>query len=139
MSNEHIDLGNLGDLDTEERRWADRAGKALRESEAQLDAVTVARLRAARARAMERAAAPAAWTLPGLLPAGGIGAAALAVAVLAWTLLPRGGSVPEVDPVNLAGVDALELLTDEQGPEFYQNLDLYLWLEEPGEVRSSGA
>lgn len=125
-------MSNDNDLETGEQNWADRAGHALRASEAQLDAVTVARLRAARARAMDSACAPSSWLAPGLRSLGGIGAgAALAVAVLAWTLLPRTTLTPETDPaVNLAGMDALELLTDEQGPEFYEDLDLYLWLEE---------
>ena len=127
------------DLTTEERRWADSAGKALRESETHVDAVTAARLRAARARALERVASAPSWTwvapaMPGLPWLGGIGAGAtLGIALLAWALLPRTAAVPEV-AVNLAGVNALELLTDEQGPEFYQDLDLYLWLEESGEV-----
>ena len=126
------------DLTTEERHWADRAGKALRESETHVDAVTAARLRAARARALERVASEASssWApaLPGLTWLNGMGAGAtLGIALLAWALLPRTAAVPEV-AVNLAGVNALELLSDEQGPEFYQDLDLYLWLEESSEV-----
>lgn len=127
------------DLTVEEQRWSDRAGKALRDSEAQLDAVTVARLRAARANALERAAAPSwSWAMPELRTLGGVGAA-LAVGVLAWTLVPRPAPVAPVATVNLAAADALELVTDEQGPEFYENLDLYLWLEEAGGAGSSGA
>lgn len=131
------------DLTPEERQWSDSAGAALRRSETQLDAVLTARLRAARARALAEASArPAPWiAAPGLswLSGAGVGAT-LAIGLLAWTLLPKTAVLPEpAGNVNLAGVDALELLTDEQGPDFYENLDLYLWLEESGEVRSSGA
>lgn len=131
------------DLTPEERQWSDSAGEALRRSEIQLDAVLTARLRAARARALAEASTrPALWgAAPGLPWLSSVGAGAtLAIGLLAWMLLPKTGVLPEAaGTVNLAGADALELLTDEQGPDFYENLDLYLWLEESGEVRSSGA
>ncbi len=124
---------DCNDLTPEERTWMESAGQALRASENEFDAVTTARLRAARARAM---AAVSERNSPWLLAA----PAALTAALLAWTLLPRTALQPEpVTAVNLAGLDALELLTDEQGPEFYENLDLYLWLEEAGGAGSSGA
>lgn len=112
------------DLSAEERVWADSAGKALRESENSLDAVTLMRLRAARARAVD-AATPRAlpqrwgWALPAAVAAG-----LFAVVVVPQLMLTRGPAV------NVAEAETLDVLTDEMDPEFYENLDLYLWLEE---------
>lgn len=111
------------DLTADERALAESAGKALRASENSIDAVTLMRLRAARARAVE-AAMPRAlpqrlgWAVP----------AALAAGVLAVVIAPRLDFAPTA--VNVAEAEALDVLTDEMGPEFYENMDLYLWLEE---------
>lgn len=111
------------DPTADDRAWAQSAARALRESEDSIDAVTLMRLRAARARAVE-AAAPRAlpqrwgWALP----------AAVAAGVLAVVIAPRLDFAPSA--VNVAEAEALDVLTDEMGPEFYENMDLYLWLEE---------
>jgi hypothetical protein len=115
------------DLSPEERAWRDSAGRALRESEQQFDAVTVARLRAARARAVGSIGVfehrHASWGFP----------MALAAGLLAVVLVPRMSFEPRPGlPVNVAESHALEMLTDRVGPEFYRNLDFYLWLEESG-------
>lgn len=110
----------------DEQNWAERIGKALRASEQQLGGMSLAQLRAARARAVGAAAerrTALRWAVP----------AALTAALLAWMLLPR----PEPQlPVNVAEGDALEVLTDEMDPEFYRDLDLYLWLEDTGGDRA---
>jgi len=112
------------DLTAEERAWADDAGRALRASENSLDAVTLMRLRAARARAVAEAAPRAlpqrwGWAIPAALAAG-----LLAVVVAPQLTLTRAPAV------NVAETETLDVLTDEMDPEFYENLDLYLWLEE---------
>ena len=87
-----------------------------------LDDLVVARLRAARLRATEVAGKRQqrfAW----LKSAGGLVAASLVIAVAAtvWLTNPTA-------PNN--GFDDLEMLVSAESPEFYQDLDFYLWLDE---------
>lgn len=106
---------------------ARRLREALRQSEAEIDPVTAIRLRAARARALEAAKPQRSgwlWAVP---------AATAATALLVATLWLPGtpGPAPAVPvaPESVA-MEALDVLADEQGPEFYQNLELYEWLEQ---------
>jgi hypothetical protein len=84
-----------------------------------VDAVTAARLAAARRRALAATAPPRHAPLwAAALAAGVIGALALGV-----QLRPRADTAPAAD-------DSLELLVyEEEGPEFYQDLELYEWLD----------
>lgn len=89
-----------------------------------LDADTLARLRAARARAWQRAASEP-GPRPrrrGWLAVGGLAVAGLVLAVAGtlWTALP--GSTP------LGGVEDAELLASKESPEFYAEIDFYQWL-----------
>ena len=98
-------------------RWREKIAQQLRDSEDQLDEMTLARLRAARMRALD-AARPA---RPRLL-AGGL-AGAVTVAVLAWAiwwLQPPTVTPPLEDLHLLSAGDDLQLL---------EELDFYLWLE----------
>jgi len=110
MNSEHEDLKGLRGL--------------LRDSE-NLDMVTAARLRAARARALDVAQKPArpwVWAVP---------AAAMAVLVAAlWmpAVQDPGAPVPAAGPTVAS--EALDVLVDEQSPEFYQELEMYEWLEQ---------
>lgn len=120
-------------LDPAQRAFAQQLGAALRDSEAP-DYVRSARLAAARARALEAAARPAA--LGWLGSSGGrlglAGAAASLMLALLVATQPSPFSRPEAVPPAppTAQVDALELLLDEHGPEFYEDLELYEWLDE---------
>ncbi|MCI0750142.1 MAG: hypothetical protein L0Y32_06340 [Nevskiales bacterium] len=117
-------------LNKDDQQWAEAAGQALRASERQLDARTLMRLRAIRTQALAETDTPmwhARWAVP----------AALAAGVLAWVLIPFGShephgiqDLPALVSLDLSEAEALELLMSERGPEFYQNLDFYLWLEE---------
>ena len=114
-------------ISAEERAWMDSAGRALRAAEGELDAMTLMRLRAARARAVAAAAqAPAAMKMNWGLPL------ALAAGLMTWTLLPRlTMTTPAVAPAGAeVAVETLDILTDERSPEFYQDLDFYLWMKE---------
>jgi hypothetical protein len=114
----------------EDQRFAAAVRRALRDSEA-VDAATALRLSAARRRAMD-AAQPRqrmqawAWGVP----------AAMAVALLAWVVVPRLLPVPEATPVNLVMLDALEWAEDDLDSEIYgeiyEDLDLYEALDDPG-------
>ncbi len=133
----------MNNIDLEELTPADRAlaGAArarLRASES-LNYVETARLAATRAQIRElmqadRRSAPA-W---------GWLAAPVAIAAIAFSVLrpstaphvpaavtaaaPTAPSVPAL-PVNDATADALMWVSDEAGPEFYQDLEFYQWLQ----------
>jgi hypothetical protein len=111
---------------TPDDELARRLREALRQSEAEVDPMTAIRLRAARARAMDAAKPQRSawlWAVP---------AATAATAVLVATLWLPGSPTPgPAAPAATESValEALDVLADEQGPEFYQNLELYEWLE----------
>ncbi len=107
-------------LETQARRQLDAAAQTL-------DAGTVARLRAARAQAWQRASLPprtaAARPRPRWwLPVGGFAVAGivLAVAGTLWFAAPGGAPV--------AGFEDVELLASKESPEFYAELEFYNWL-----------
>jgi hypothetical protein len=89
-----------------------------------LDADTVARLRAARARAWQRAetdtGAPARrrWWLP----VGGVAIAGIVLAVAGALWLAAPGGIPAT------GFEDTELLASKESPEFYAELEFYQWL-----------
>jgi hypothetical protein len=110
-------VSDFEELSRDEERLALQVRRHLREGD-ELDPVVRSRLAAARARALE-AAAPR--RRHPLFAAVGSVAAALVLAVL--VLLPERGG-PEVQ-----AFDAIEVVTDEFGPEFYEDLDLYRWID----------
>ena len=113
--------------DRKEKHFLDQARRILQVAEEDLDAATLARLRVARARALDsvtprdhaRTRRPA-W----LLPVGGFAAAGvvLAVAGMLWFTTPSGNGT------SLADIENLDLLTAVDNPEFYADLDFYRWL-----------
>lgn len=97
--------------------------RLLEKSARECDALTVARLRAARLRALEAPRQPrfmSWWSLGGVASAG----IAAALAGLLWFSTPP--ELPGPRHQETAGVD-MELLANE-GPEFYTDLDFYDWL-----------
>lgn len=106
-----------------EAKFLDAAKRALDKAEKNLDAATLARLRAARRQALDegrRSRARPAW----LLPAGGLATAGvvLTVAALLWF------SAPNPNPVQ-ANLSDLDLLTAHENPDFFTDLDFYDWLD----------
>lgn len=99
-------------------RLLDAVRAELDRSVAALDELTVARLRAARKRALATAPQRRLW-----LAAGGIAAGALAAGLAAFLLL----APPAAPPAS--GLEQLELLT-EADMDLYDNLDFYRWLAE---------
>ncbi|MEO8307711.1 MAG: hypothetical protein ABI616_06685 [Pseudomonadota bacterium] len=112
-------MSDLEELDERDRALAQRLRAQLRASE-EVDYITQAQLSAARARAVAATPRHTGWWLA----TGGFTAAAV-LAVMLVTRTPQ--------PVLPGTADALELLTDDVDPEFYQDLDLYQWLAESGE------
>ncbi len=108
-----------------EEKFLQRARRVLETAEKNLDAGTVSRLRAARRTAIEDGLHKSAKTRPGwLLPVGGFATAgiALAVAGLLWFSAPNGNLMQ-------AGMGDLELLTAQENPDFFTELEFYEWLE----------
>jgi len=111
-------------MKTEEKFLQD-AKRALDAAGQNLDLGTLARLRAARRTAIEQGMHKPARTRPGwLLPVGGFATAgiALAVAGLLWFSAPNGHLMP-------AGMNDFDLLTAQENPDFFTELEFYEWLE----------
>jgi hypothetical protein len=87
-----------------------------------LDAVTSAKLAAARARALDASARSpySRWWV-----AGGIGATAAVTAVATALFF----SIPSPAPTALAAIDDVELLARGEKPDFYLDMDFYESLE----------
>jgi hypothetical protein len=90
-----------------------------------LDELTRARLRAARLRALDADARPDRRWWIGLGSAVTAGLVALAVGGVLWLRAPQPPA-----PLAIAGVDDLELLLRADSPEFFKELEFYLWLSE---------
>lgn len=87
-----------------------------------LDELTVARLRAARRRALDR---PRAWSWGwNGVAAAGLATAALAVVLVAGHLWLNQTPAPLV----VVGLEDLEMLSAREQPEFFSELDFYDWL-----------
>lgn len=109
-----------------EQKFLKEAKRALDEMEHNLDAGILGRLRVARREAVGQAGSKSA--LPGwLLPLGGFTAAgiALAVAGLLWLSAPR-------HPLMPADAGDMELLSAQENPDFFTELEFYEWLETHG-------
>lgn len=104
------------ELTPEQRKLAARLRAALDSGRA-VDAVTAARLAVARRRALA-AAAPRSHA-----PLWAAALAASVIGALALSFVLQPGR-------DAAADDSLELLVyEEEGPEFYQDLELYEWLD----------
>ncbi|GAB4508835.1 MAG: hypothetical protein Tsb0026_08060 [Sulfuricaulis sp.] len=108
-----------------EDKFLQDAKRALDAAEKNLDAGTVARLRAARRQAIEQGLHYPARARPGwLLPVSGFATAgiALAVAGLLWFSAPNGNFMQ-------ASMGDIELLVADEHPDFFTELEFYEWLE----------
>jgi hypothetical protein len=107
-----------------DNEFLDRVKANLDAAEEQLDEHTRSRLTSIRHEALERGQVRRPPWIQWLLPAGGL-AVAVTVAALSvnlWTTKP----VME-EPLSL---EDMALLSDSEGPEFYEDLDFYQWLAE---------
>jgi hypothetical protein len=112
-----------------EQELTKAATRLLRDAEHGLDALTVARLRAARLRALDHLERQSRFTWlggNGLVGAG----LALALAGLVWFNMPSdlpSGGEPS------AAVAEIDLLASES-PDFYSDLEFYNWLADEGDA-----
>jgi hypothetical protein len=116
-------MGDFEELTPEEARLAGQLRQQLRSGD-ELDDATRSRLAAARARALEAAAPRRSGPL---LAAAGSLAAAGVLAVLIF--------MPQRENGEVQAYDAIEVATDEFEPEFYEDLDLYRWIDDAGAGR----
>jgi len=84
-----------------------------------LDELTIARLHAARRRAIDARPRRLVW-----LAAGGLATAALTATLVAFLLF-----APAVAP-PVSGLEQFDLLSDNDGLELYRDLEFYRWLAE---------
>ncbi len=114
----------LDELDEEQRALALQLRTTLRNGE-HVDAATAARLAQARSDAVANSR-PGPSRSPWWWATGTAAALAL-VGVLVLKPAPPASTEP-------SAVDALEVMTDELDADFYEDLDLYRWLEQDGNV-----
>lgn len=96
------------------------AAKAALDLHAQeLDELTIARLRAARHKALAARPRHRTW-----LAAGGLAAATLSAALAAFLLFAPAAAPP------ITGLEQLELLSESDSLELYRDLEFYRWLAE---------
>lgn len=114
-----------------ERAFADKAKKIFHASVRSLDGETRSRLAEARARAVDAAEQNSRrWLVPagGLLPAAGVAAAILAVALF-WQMPYR-----QPEAVATAVISDLDLLLEGEDLGLLEELDFYAWLLEQPEL-----
>jgi hypothetical protein len=116
-------MSAFDELSGPDQHLAQRLQSSLHSGE-NLDGVTAAQLRAARARAVAtvRPRSHGWW-----LTSGGLTAAVL-IAVALVVGLPRGTSPGVGEAGTDAQAEVFEVLTDDVETDFYEDLDLYRWL-----------
>jgi hypothetical protein len=106
-----------------EQELLEATRQLLRKNERAIDELTVARLRAARRRALDAKRGPRlSWPIFGGIATAGIVAA---LAGVVWLNAPSDLSLPA--GTEGTGAD-LELLTSKDNPEFYTDIDFYDFL-----------
>lgn len=105
--------------DDKEARFIAAAKAALDHSTQQLDELTIARLRAARHKALAARPRRLAW-----LAAGGLATAALTATLVAFLLF-----TPAVSP-PVTGLEQFDLLSENDSLDLYRDLEFYRWLAE---------
>ncbi|MEY4760924.1 MAG: hypothetical protein RLZZ200_780 [Pseudomonadota bacterium] len=121
-------MTRFDELPEQTRQLAGSLQAGLRQQETRLDRQTVAALREARAHALSAAHRPA--IRPGWLYASG-GLATAAAVALVLVLQPSGpvAGLSTENSVRAAGTEAIDVLTDDVDADFYEDLELYRWLD----------
>ena len=108
--------------------WTGQAKQALDDSAQNLDAATLSRLNRARQAALEQARPRA--MRPWFVPAGLASACAVLIAVAVAWHMPTHTQPPALTDAT-AGTFAsdLDMMSSDDGIEFYEDLDFYAWLD----------
>jgi hypothetical protein len=120
-------MTGFDELPPPERELARRLQATLRTQDDGVDAVMTARLRAARARALDDA--PGHRVSGWLFASGGLAAATALAVLLVMHPLRATTSGPASGSAQAPQAEALEVLTDDVDAELYEDLELYRWLE----------
>ena len=117
-----------GNFIDHEARFLEKARLALRASEDRLDAATLARLREARAKAVEAAGEREGgfFRIPNWMRAGAFATVVAAVMVLTIWMEPPKQELP------VKSVDEFEIVLYEENMDLYEDMDFYEWLVEAG-------
>ena len=108
--------------------WTSQAKELLEDSAQNLDAATASRLNRARQGALA-AARPRRMRPSWFVPAGLASACALLLAVaVAWHVPGVPTAFPD-SQANAVGDSDMDLVSSDDGIEFYQDLDFYAWLD----------
>ena len=100
-----------------EARFIAALKRELDRSTEALDALTVARLRSARLRALDVGVRPSTWLIAGGLATATVGAALVAIVIFAPTSAPP-----------LASLEQFDLLSENDSLDLYEDLEFYRWL-----------
>jgi hypothetical protein len=125
-------MNDRNDNQFDRAAWIAQAKQLLDDSARDLDGASVSRLNRARQAALQRVVrrAPRPW----LLPTGLASACALLLAVAVWQ--PHHGSASNtangVAGDTITADTNVDGTTDEDSPEFYQDLEFYAWLDAQG-------
>ena len=122
-----------GNGSEKEARFLEKARQALLASEDRLDAATLARLRDARAKAVEAAEGRVrgVFRIPNWLRVGAFATAAAAVLVFAVWVDPQRQELPVKSP------DEFEIVLNADNFDLYEDMEFYEWLAEAGNGGSS--
>jgi hypothetical protein len=117
-----------GNHSDKEARFLEKARQALLASEGRLDAGTLARLRAARAKAVEAAGERQGgfFRIPNWMRAGAFATAAAAVMVFAIWVDPPKQELP------VKSLDEFEMVLYADNLDIYEDMDFYEWLADIG-------
>lgn len=117
-----------GQQSEKESRFLEKARQALLASEERLDAATLARLRDARAKAVEAAGERARGfsRIPNWMRVGAVATAAAAVLVFAVWVDPTRQELPVKSP------DEFEIVLNADNFDLYEDMEFYEWLAEAG-------
>ncbi|NPV04607.1 MAG: hypothetical protein HPY67_07735 [Syntrophaceae bacterium] len=117
-----------GQQSEKESRFLEKARQALLASEERLDAATLARLRDARAKAVEAAEGRARgfFRIPNWMRVGAVATAAAAVLVFAVWVDPTRQELPVKSP------DEFEIVLNADNFDLYEDMEFYEWLAEAG-------
>jgi hypothetical protein len=118
---------HAAELTPDEKEFARRAGRQLKDSADTLDAATLSHLNQARQRALDELPNGGRTTSRWWLPAGAVAVTA-AVAISLWqTIAPVSDSEPAI-PVAAGDITDVELLLDDSDLAMIEDLEFFAWL-----------
>jgi hypothetical protein len=125
---DHKDLDPAGNSLNADERFLEAVRHTLDESCEGLDGYTRSRLTAIRHEALAQQSDHRRWLR--WIPAGGL--ATLCSVIVAFTLTVQPGGTTDVEPVSNDALQDIDLLTAEEGLEFFEEYEFYQWLAENG-------